>query len=75
MIRNTEDANGSLRAGELTPTMSRNCSCDGVWARLRVLRDKEARDAQFVTLCKMSRGAVKYTLHDFLHQPVFLSST
>ncbi|KAL3222447.1 hypothetical protein MRX96_004909 [Rhipicephalus microplus] len=37
---------------------------------LPVLRDKEARDAQFVTLCKMSRGAVKYTLHDFLHQPV-----
>ncbi|KAH6929104.1 hypothetical protein HPB50_023402 [Hyalomma asiaticum] len=36
---------------------------------LPVLRDKEARDAQFVTLCKMSRGAVKYTLHDFLHQP------
>ncbi|XP_077487676.1 uncharacterized protein LOC144098720 isoform X3 [Amblyomma americanum] len=37
---------------------------------LPVLREKEARDAQFVTLCKMSRGAVKYTLHDFLHQPL-----
>ncbi|KAH9381011.1 hypothetical protein HPB48_008225 [Haemaphysalis longicornis] len=35
-----------------------------------VLREKEARDAQFVTLCKMSRGAVKYSLQDFLHQPV-----
>ncbi|KAH7947689.1 hypothetical protein HPB52_015152 [Rhipicephalus sanguineus] len=39
---------------------------------LPVLRDKEGRDAQFVTLCKMSRGAVKYTLHDFLHQPSLL---
>ncbi|KAL1436615.1 hypothetical protein MTO96_049515 [Rhipicephalus appendiculatus] len=41
---------------------------------LPVLRDKEARDAQFVTLCKMSRGAVKYTLHDFLHQPCHLAA-
>ncbi|KAG0434338.1 hypothetical protein HPB47_019176 [Ixodes persulcatus] len=36
---------------------------------LPVLKEKEAHDAQFVTLCKMSKGAVKYTLHDFLHQP------
>lgn len=39
---------------------------------LPVLREKEAHDAQFVTLCKMSKGAVRYTLHDFLHQPVSL---
>lgn len=41
---------------------------------LPVLREKEAHDAQFVTLCKMSKGAVKYTLHDFLHQPVSQNS-
>ncbi|CAN7989239.1 unnamed protein product, partial [Ixodes hexagonus] len=39
-----------------------------------VLRDKETHDAQFVTLCKMSKGAVKYTLQDFLHQPVSQAS-
>ncbi|XP_064473470.1 uncharacterized protein LOC135388087 isoform X2 [Ornithodoros turicata] len=37
---------------------------------LPALKDKEAHDVEFVTLCKMRKGAVKYTLHDFLHQPL-----